>query len=571
MSASSIINLSYPEYEKHLHQVEKFEKELFLELLALQQKNNSLLLKASSFNEGQVFIKSFLIPKSEISKINFKTTPEWDIRNDNWQCGLVHGGGKPPRVEFNEPSLRICGVDIEGAKHLIHLRHFDGLPNKNYYEVPQFLLFAHDLHWVRERNSWCRLDTNGDIESVIKVQQDSDKSFSDSVVSINREIIELQMAATDNVLLQVFDYTYIPKGFSAWQNVECESVSDDNANIFYKSYSQNDGAGFIRGYQIVYPKFTSEELGAILKAKEDKPKEYVSFIINDFKNHQTIESSCDPKATASYFQLDSNLPFQTSPVFFNASVLDKYKSDPEKYTLENRSISCRNSWYLREYDFNEAGQIHTLICDLADLPFQEQVYWKSFNEPPKGAISKRTFLNSFLGKFDGEPDNLRDLKDYISHLDASNYEWFKLHEPSLINQIHYPLTNSQKIWIDTILLLAKVVVESIEKSYLKRIAKDLNLVSDPSIGSIKLLKEILSFRNTPPDVINEATNPLLELNNLRVKLAAHSSGEEAQAIKSSLLSKHKTPHKHIEAISFDLLTSLKIIEALFKPEPTHPI
>jgi hypothetical protein len=43
-------------------------------------------------------------------------------------------------------------------------------------------------------------------------------------------------------------------------------------------------------------------------------------------------------------------------------------------------IDCRGGWSLRDFDTNEAGQVHAYICDLRNLPYQEQLYWKSFNE-----------------------------------------------------------------------------------------------------------------------------------------------------------------------------------------------
>ena len=64
-------------------------------------------------------------------------------------------------------------------------------------------------------------------------------------------------------------------------------------------------------------------------------------------------------------------------------MLLKYKKDPEKYLLEDRSITARNSWYLKTYDINAAGQVHTYLIYLSHLPYEEQVYWKSANEAPK--------------------------------------------------------------------------------------------------------------------------------------------------------------------------------------------
>ena len=86
-------------------------------------------------------------------------------------------------------------------------------------------------------------------------------------------------------------------------------------------------------------------------------KQYESFIAYDLKNGVVEEISCAPGATANYFT-KSDLPFEITPAFFRPEVLQRYKSDPTKYTLEERSISCRGTWSLQTYDINEAGQVH---------------------------------------------------------------------------------------------------------------------------------------------------------------------------------------------------------------------
>lgn len=71
-----------------------------------------------------------------------------------------------------------------------------------------------------------------------------------------------------------------------------------------------------------------------------------------------------------------------------AGVLPGGGADPlratRRPTLEERSITCRNAWDLPTFDINEAGQVHTYICYLAKLPYEDQLYWKSFNEWPRG-------------------------------------------------------------------------------------------------------------------------------------------------------------------------------------------
>jgi hypothetical protein len=38
-------------------------------------------------------------------------------------------------------------------------------------------------------------------------------------------------------------------------------------------------------------------------------------------------------------------------------------------------------------DVNEEGQIHAYIVDLRNLPYEERLHWKAYNEPPKAGIT----------------------------------------------------------------------------------------------------------------------------------------------------------------------------------------
>ncbi len=49
-------------------------------------------------------------------------------------------------------------------------RQFDGhVGRRHYYEVLQKFTHIFDVHLVEERNAYCRLDSHGDIEEVIRI------------------------------------------------------------------------------------------------------------------------------------------------------------------------------------------------------------------------------------------------------------------------------------------------------------------------------------------------------------------------------------------------------------------
>ena len=143
----------------------------------------------------------------------------------------------------------------------------------------------------------------------------------------------------------------------------------------------------------------------------------------DWKNGVVREISTEPGNTANYFT-KSGLPFEVSPAFFRPDVLLRYKSDSDKYTLQDRSISCRGAWHLQTYDINEAGQVHTYIVYLRSLPYEEQLYWKAHNEAPKASISKRAFRSDFEGRWENEYDALQNLREEVRRLNEKAPPWW---------------------------------------------------------------------------------------------------------------------------------------------------
>lgn len=517
---------------------------------------------------GSVFVHSLLLP---VEDINFKETSSftsWEGNPfDSPSCGLVYGGGEGARVEYSEPWTYNRKPLFRRARRLIFGRSFEGRDDgRHYYELAQELTHAHGLHWVEERNAWCRLDDAGDVAEFSKIEHVGPENGrgSATVVSVNRNLLNLHMAATQTCLVQMFDSTALPGDFHGFMGGEEHIFANSLIGLVMKYRLDTQGASYFRGVQIICPPLNARELGEVLYEADRAPKKYTSFIIQDFKNGRLAEISCDPAAMASYFEKDSSLPFQTSPVFFKPEVLDKYKADPDKYRLDARSISCRNAWSLQTYDFNDAGQVHTMIKYLGDLPYAEQLHWKSCNESPKAPISKRSYKTDFEGSFDVEPDGLRDLKSVLLRLREDRPAWFTLHEAKLLDQLHYPLTASTKIWNEALVTLAKCTTEGLKKSYFESKARKRGRAGDAAWGSIKWTRELLQALSVDEDRISEIVEPLVEVQRLRTKLGAHAGGTEAAAIRRALLKEFHSPRAHIEALAVKLSGALDALELILK-------
>lgn len=571
MSASQLLRIARPTESSATGYRDWLEQQDLRIFLENERSATSVTLYGSSYDQGgSVFVHSLLVPDEDVNSRNFKRWPSWEGNPfDSPSCGLVYGAGGA-RVEYNEPWSHSRQPLLRRARRLVFGRSFEGSHDgEHYFELAQELTHAHGLHWVDERNAWCRLDDAGDLAEFAKVERIGKGGGRGSAiaVSLDRNLLNLHMAATKTCLVQMFDSTVLPGAFNGFTGGE-EKLFTNRMNGLVMKYRLDDhGASYFRGVQVICPPLNSRELGKVLYEADRAPKEYSSFITQDFKNGRIVEVSCSPDAMASYFDRGSPLPFQTSPVFFRPDVLDKYKADPDKYRLEARSISCRNAWSLQTYDFNEAGQVHTMLKYLGDLPFSEQLYWKSFNENPKGSISKRSYKTDFEGSFDSEPDGLRDLKAVLLLLSQDRTDWFALHDPKLIDQLHYPLTTSNKIWNDTLITLAKCATEGFRKPFFEREAKRLGCAGGATWGSLKWARELLHCLSVAEDRISEIMDPLFEVQRLRTKLGAHAGGVEAATIRRELLKEFQTPRAHIEALATKLSESLNALSSVCKSLP----
>lgn len=542
------------------------EQHGLLSWLQNERMAKQVTLYGSAYERGSVFVHALLVPASKIDFGNEQAFISWSGNPfDHPSCGLVYGGGRPPRIELTPPSMSHEEF-YPDAKRVIYGRSFEARnANQIYYELSHELSLAHGLHWLEERDAWCRLDDAGDVVDVARIERvgrSTGGRGSAVAITIDREVLELHMAATNTCLVQMFDSTCTASDFDGWKTWNDNVFKDLSNGLILKYRAESPTGSFFRGSQVIRPQLSAEELGAALFAAGRAPKKYGTFITQDFKNRRLAEVSCAPDALASYFDKGSPLPFQTSPVFFRPEVLDKYKSNPDKYRLSDRGITCRNSWSLQTYDVNDAGQVHTYITYLGNLPYSEQLYWKSFNEEPKAPISRRAIQTDFKGEYDDEPDGLRELRRALEHVSESRAPWFTLREPSLLDQLHYPLTTSSKTWGDTLTTLAKCVVEGLNKGYFVSEAKLRGSSGEASWGSVKWVREFLHVLGVDGDRVSEVVDPLVNVQMLRTKLDAHAGGGEAALIRRELLKKFRQPRSHIHALAMQLAASMEAIESI---------
>ena len=471
-------------------------------------------------------------PPDKEDLLNSHITPE-----HTWCIQRVYGGNTLGRVCIEPPLTSERCRTMEGGEKLIFRRPFEGVDSvKTPIEISQKLVHSLGLYFVEERHAYCRLDTNGDVQSVIKVYEDDPDEGWDAVqsVSILTKDLATYMALTSTALVLRFDFTrFLMNSFPGWKNETQQFY--DAPYLFYRSDVIPRQASYINGCLICRTELTEADLIAEWEVEEDPSKKrYATFKIFDRKNGRLVETSCSPQHIVNYFT-KSDLPWEISPAFFNREVLVRYKSDPEKYSFRSgRGISCRNAWHLETFDINEEGQVHTYIGYLARLPYLEQRYWQSFNEWPKGGISKQAFERDYLGKFSIEYDPLDHLKARIRRLDELSPHWWKHRGSDLVDAVLYPVTDSIKEWGDELLSLDQLVVEGFYEKGLRELADCWGARHEESWRSLKLVEVLLRAMGLAEDAVKENLQPLRELHALRNPAKAHGEPRRrTQAVKEA--------------------------------------
>ncbi len=492
--------------------------------LKVNAENDELVIYASA---KSVLIHGVLALTSKVTPPDGHDLVHGSIpMPDNcWIIQRAWGGGQGHRM-YLEPPLS-DSKSFEGGEKLIYRRSFDGVQQgPTPIELSQKLVHSLDLYFVPERKAYCRLDQRGEIEDVIRVIQrkSADAWEGLDVVTILRKDLDKFMALSETSLVLKFDFTRVRWGsFSGWGEIEHYERSEPD--LFYQGGKDGQGS-FAYGAIIIRPKVTVDELVQAWK-DEDNPqkRQYAKFKIYDRKNKTNVETSCAPEFLSNYFQ-KSDLPWEVSPAFFRPEVMLRFKADPERFTLEDRSITCRNAWHLKTYDINEAGLVHTYIGYLADLPYEEQLYWQSFNVWPQGTISERAYQTDILGEWSTVHDPLNALKHTISKLDKSPPEWWKPRGEALSDATRYPVTDSPKEWADEILALDQLLIEGFLGKPLQMLAEAAGRKLDPKWGPLKVMQEVLVAKGRSETDAKAAVEPMQRIHGLRTVVRGHATTDK---------------------------------------------
>ena len=425
------------------------EAEVHLELLRNNALEDEIIVYASA---PYTFVHGAMVGEDSIRDTNkAQDLKDWNGNPFFGHAGYAWGGGRNDVWIGRDHGIWSSDA-IKNVQQLVFARDFEGLQGYDSisYEILQEYLQVSQIHWRPERKAYCRFDKNGEFDHIVSITR-KDNSDGATLVSFKRDRLEQYLAASNSVLVRMFDFTLFRLGeFTRWPDGPEETLSEGDT-LFYRQKVDPGKAAYTRGVQIIRPSRSKSRICQSIKDGSSRVDDnmFVEFIACDWRNKKVACISTTPAATTNYFEASNNsLPFETSPAFFRPDVLHKYKSDRDKFTIseEHRIIRCRGAWELRTFDINKAGQVHTYIRYLRDLPYQEQLYWRSFNEKPKSGISERAFLNDFKGEWDEIARPLEEVLAIARRWSDSGMSWWTLREETLLERVNTPRTTSREEW-----------------------------------------------------------------------------------------------------------------------------
>lgn len=524
------------------------------------------------------YLVSVLLPRRLLRPEQREVLLEWGFSPYEGQWGYSYSmtNGKPTGHRLTAPFEGAQPAMLQRAIPIIIARENSCYKDRRvYFELNPQIAHVHDLHWMEERSAYCTLDVQGDIRDVVSIGTESYRG----PVTIAEDVLMKHLLLGDLVLVRFFDVDRrrtsdvpLPEAsdYASTERWDAEGILARWTPI--RGVTGEIERAFLRGYQIIAPPTDRQRRRALLDARQ--ARQYCTFLAHDWKHDRVAEVFCDPDQLGNYF-VESPYPFEHSPAFFKRKVLLRYQSDSDKYTIEERTITCRSSWSLR-YDINTAGQVQVYLKDLSGLPYQEQLYWKSFNEPPNGGLSLRSLKTDFLGEWYDEPNPLRDLKRLLEDFPhattpAGTVEVWQRPtgaEADLADRIHYLATTASDEWERAIVVLNKLVVEGLNLRHLRRLAEFLG-IEHTKLGSITLLREVLTTRGVAGDVIHSVIEPLRELQELRSQFASHRKGDAAAATLKRIRKQYKDLATHYTALVTQVYEGMTLLAQLIMKGNLH--
>ncbi len=474
-------------------------------------------------DEHNYAIYCALIPTKEIERSLSRTS--WD---------LMHGHGLPGAVKFyDEGKERVEYLrygEHNGVEPLVIDREFHGL-RPDYKELSEEFRLFHRLYHDRKQDHYYKIDDSGN-EHLVAITEANR-------IQIRLKDIRQFLAIKEMHLAILFDC----RESSAIRLKElnrAEGGVDSRDGLISWGLYYGDLGGISSHYAFsrligkrLIPPLPKERSG-FWGFAEEEPKKHVDFVIGTDDRGDEVKYSSDPDRLANHFGANRGAPNYLTPVHFRKQVLDKYFQAPGKYSVEDGYLRCGSLWGLT-MDNHHHDRVIAWLGDLGrDLPYEEQLHWKSQNIPPTGGVSETFFRRQILAQFtdSDRPEHVFQQKyQDLAKVCRDCIGWSLLLPPTAedahhLQSLRIPSTDEQKDFDELVQALTKILIDSLNEKALNA------LIPSQALGAIKgsIARLESAFRACGVSEFEPHIAFLRNLQELRSSGTAHRKGSNYRKI-----------------------------------------
>ncbi len=445
-----------------------------------------------------------------------------------------HGDGKPESWVYHDEERNKIPVydrfgNDKGLEPLIIEREFHGI-RESYLEIAEEFRLFHNLYHDPKTNTYIKFSDDGEEQKVATVEP--------NCIKIRAKEIQQFLSIKEMYLSIQFDHREHSRFDLNELGLEETSYEDKEDLICWGLGYGEIGFGGIYAFSRLlgkylippYPKSKSGSYGF----SEEQEEKYLDFIIDTDDAGDEVTYNSNPGGLANFFGANPEAPNYLTPVYFNKKVLDRYYSQPSKYSVEDSYIRCGELWGM-QIDNHHEEKICVWLGDLGrDLPYRDQLHWRAHNILPEGKISETYYKRQLMAQ---PSDSTRPEHNFKTRYNSlaqacSEHLTWQILLPLDPNDSHHfdclrvPATNEQKDFDDLILGLTKILIDSLnEKELNKFIPSDML----PEIkGSISRLAYIIDNLQLPTPFCH--IDFLKKLQALRSSSSAHRKGSTYKKI-----------------------------------------
>ena len=408
---------------------------------------------------NNITIYSGLIPNSAVTEA---------LSNDQWEMQL--GWGRPYFEHDGKVVTRYQRIsDHDGVEPLVHYREFH-TSWKSMPELTEEFRLIHNLFQNDTGELWM-VDHNSEevivgrvLEKKVEVRQDLIRQY----LAVRGMHLAIYYASH-----QRSDLTIAELGIAE----EHREVQQDHVSCSHLVVEDGwDAATFSRRVgKILIPPYPQTH-DSVRYFYDGPPKSYEDFIIGINDEGQEVRHTCNKDRLDNFFGANPGAPQYLTPVWFKATVLDRYYNEPSRFSVVDGYIGCQGLWGHRIDNHNTEG-IVCALGDLGDLPPQEQAHWKAHNIPPKGGYSetiKQRWFDAEFAASDRIEDDFKTAYSQLADISKRVLGWYflkPLHEDEqhLLSSIRTSTKNEQKEFDEIIGVVVKTVVDSIDVKNVRKL------------------------------------------------------------------------------------------------------